>query len=251
MAIESTCQGCGKTLRVGDEHAGKNARCPHCQSIYIVPAASPAYSPSSFAASSYPTSANPAAAYSAAAGTVFPTAMKKSKPEGRWTMKTPDGVMFGPVPRSELDRWRAEGRITPQSQLQQEGSDQWLWAGQVYSELQSFAADSPFAAGYGSPAANPFAPGSGGAYNWPSYGGRYREQHRGGAILTMSIVGLILCQFIALASLIMAIIDLGKMRSGTMDPAGRGLTIAGLVVSIVSMVLWVLMMVLQFGLLAQ
>ncbi|MFW6168863.1 MAG: hypothetical protein ACODAD_00130 [Planctomycetota bacterium] len=37
MPIELTCTGCGQTLRVGDEHAGKKARCPQCGAVVPVP----------------------------------------------------------------------------------------------------------------------------------------------------------------------------------------------------------------------
>jgi hypothetical protein len=37
MPIEMRCTGCGQTLRVGDEHAGKKARCPACEAIVQVP----------------------------------------------------------------------------------------------------------------------------------------------------------------------------------------------------------------------
>ena len=37
MPIEMTCTGCGQTLRVADEHAGKKARCPACGTIAQVP----------------------------------------------------------------------------------------------------------------------------------------------------------------------------------------------------------------------
>jgi hypothetical protein len=36
MAIEVTCK-CGRTLRAKDEHAGKAAKCPHCDSTVQVP----------------------------------------------------------------------------------------------------------------------------------------------------------------------------------------------------------------------
>lgn len=39
MAIEIGCTGCGQTLRVADEHAGKKARCPACGTIVQVPEA--------------------------------------------------------------------------------------------------------------------------------------------------------------------------------------------------------------------
>jgi hypothetical protein len=37
MPIEIQCVGCGQKIRVGDEHAGKKARCPACGSISQVP----------------------------------------------------------------------------------------------------------------------------------------------------------------------------------------------------------------------
>jgi hypothetical protein len=244
MPIESSCQGCGRLLRVADEHAGKLARCPHCQTIYTVPSAPPSAPPPAFQPAS-PFAETASYPYPAAASAPFPSAATEAKPGSRWTLRTPDGQTFGPVPRGELDRWRAEGRITPQSQLLEEGTSQWLWAGQVFPQIQSFAADSPFAAGPGAPL-NPYTPPpSGGAYNWPASGYRFREQHRGGAILAMSIVGILFCQFVAIASFIMAITDLGKMSKGTMDPAGRGLTIAGLVISSMSLVLFVVMIIIQ------
>lgn len=39
MSIEIGCTGCGQTLRVADEHAGKKARCPACGTIVQVPQA--------------------------------------------------------------------------------------------------------------------------------------------------------------------------------------------------------------------
>jgi hypothetical protein len=39
MPIELSCSGCGQTLRVADEHAGKMARCPKCGTVVSVPAA--------------------------------------------------------------------------------------------------------------------------------------------------------------------------------------------------------------------
>jgi len=240
MPIESNCQGCGRLLRVGDEHAGKLARCPHCQTIYTVPGGAPAPTrpPSPFAETS---------PYPAAASAQFPSAASQPKPGGRWTLKTPDGLTFGPVPRSELDAWLNQGRITPQSQLQQEGSSQWLWAGQVYPQLGSppasgfpspgSAAGNPFADRPQAPGPSPYAPTPGGAYNWPTTGYRFQEQHRGGSILAMGIVSIFCCEVIAIVAIVMAIIDLQKMSAGTMDPSGRGLTIAGLVCACIKLLL--------------
>jgi hypothetical protein len=37
--IRFTCQHCGRRLRVGDGHAGKAGRCPHCRQVVYVPQA--------------------------------------------------------------------------------------------------------------------------------------------------------------------------------------------------------------------
>jgi hypothetical protein len=37
MPIELTCPGCAKTLRLGDEHAGKTGKCPACETLFQIP----------------------------------------------------------------------------------------------------------------------------------------------------------------------------------------------------------------------
>lgn len=45
MAVEFKCQGCSQLLRVGDEHAGQKARCPHCEIVVDVPPLAPLAKP--------------------------------------------------------------------------------------------------------------------------------------------------------------------------------------------------------------
>ncbi|MDH3717712.1 MAG: hypothetical protein OES79_06270 [Planctomycetota bacterium] len=40
MAIETRCNGCGTIVTIADQHAGRRARCPHCQTEYAIPEAS-------------------------------------------------------------------------------------------------------------------------------------------------------------------------------------------------------------------
>ena len=80
---------------------------------------------------------------------------------------------------------------------------------------------------------NPYAPSA-----YPGYA--YREMHRGGAVLALGIVSLMACQLVAIAPIIMGLADLDKMKRGTMDPSGRGLTTAGLVIGFVAVGLLVL-----------
>jgi hypothetical protein len=205
MPIDTTCQTCGKRLRVADEHAGKTARCPGCQTIYTVPAASAFQQPMVWQAAPV-------------------LAGGSGGPESRWHLKTPDGLSYGPVSKADLDQWVQQGRITAQSQLCSEADSRWFWAGQLYPQLGTFAQDAPPAA-----VPNPYAPPGAGSYHWMA--SRYREQHRGPVILVLSIVGIFVCDIASLIAIVMAIIDLNKMSQGTMDPAGRGLTIAGLVIA--------------------
>jgi hypothetical protein len=61
VPIELTCNGCGQTLRVPDEHAGKQARCPKCQTVQPIPAAPTSYGgyPPGPAAPQFPASPPP------------------------------------------------------------------------------------------------------------------------------------------------------------------------------------------------
>ncbi|MCA9271027.1 MAG: NINE protein [Planctomycetales bacterium] len=103
-------------------------KCPQCQTVLSVPAGGAAPS--------------------------APVAAKKK--ELSYHLKTEDGQTFGPVPKSELDGWLEEGRITAECQLLQDGGDQWQWASDVYPQL---AAEQQPAGGGGAAAAsdNPFA----------------------------------------------------------------------------------------------
>jgi len=234
MPIETICQNCNKRLRVGDEHAGRLAKCPHCQAVFTVPQPG-----------------GPQASAIAPWGVTSATQAPQSATD-RWHLKTPDGLSFGPVSRAELDRWLAEGRITASSQILHEADGQWRAAAQIfpnlalsaaapYSSPSPFASQSPFAPGtFTKPVDLPLStsPGNVNPYASPSAVGytlptprRYREQHRGGLILALSIVGPTFCIFASIAAFVMAITDLNEMKRGVRDPSGRGLTIAGLVIS--------------------
>ena len=208
MPIDTICQSCGKRLRVADEHAGKTARCPGCQTIYTVPQPG-----------------------SSGQQMVWPTA--PAPPAGqpdRWHLKSADGLTYGPVAKADLDQWVQQGRITPQSQIQSEADGRWVWAGQYYPQLGSFTETT-------APATiNPYAAPGATGYNWSASG--YREQHRGPVILALALVGIFFCVISCLAAVVMAIIDLNKMANGTMDPSGKGLTIAGLVIGSLPLVIW-------------
>jgi hypothetical protein len=219
MAIETICSGCAKKLRVADEHAGKQARCPDCGTIYVVPASPVAARPSIDVA----TRPQPSPA-------IAP----------RWLMKLEDGREFGPVERMVLDQWYAERRIGATTQLRCENENYWQPAPNVFPALGA-----PKYAAPSTPGVNPFTESSsyGGGYPAPApYGNptRYVEPHRGALILTLALVGWFTCILLGIAAWTMGSADLAKMRTGQMDPSGEGLTRAGMIIGIVETILGVI-----------
>ena len=55
--------------------------------------------------------------------------------ECMWNLKVKDGEVYGPVPRSQLDQWYAEERITADCRVLQQEADQWQWATDLYPDL--------------------------------------------------------------------------------------------------------------------
>jgi hypothetical protein len=64
--------------------------------------------------------------------------------------------------------------------------------------------------------------------------------HRGTLILVLGIVGIVCCFIGGIVAWVMANTDLREMDAGRMDPDGRGLTLAGKICGIVSIVLFIL-----------
>jgi predicted Zn finger-like uncharacterized protein len=82
---------------------------------------------------------------------------------------------------------------------------------------------------------------------------RHYAPHRGGAVLTLGVLSLVLPFFFPLAGLICGIIawsmgntDLAEIRSGHMDPEGEGQTNGGRVCGMISVILHVLGIVVFF-----
>jgi hypothetical protein len=90
----------------------------------------------------------------------------------------------------------------------------------------------------GGPMGGQMSPGSGSGV--PMYHRSFSTPHRGGLILTLGILGFLICGICAIAAWVMGNKDLAEMDAGVMDDSGRGLTQAGRVIGIVSIVLNVL-----------
>lgn len=77
------------------------------------------------------------------------------------------------------------------------------------------------------------------------------KPHRGGVILALGILGIVCCFICGIIAWVMGSNDLKEMDAGIKDPSGRGLTQAGkicgiisVILQIVGLVIWLLMMVL-------
>lgn len=64
-------------------------------------------------------------------------------------------------------------------------------------------------------------------------GAGFTAPHRGGTVLTMGILGLVVCGLLGLFGWLMGSKDLAEMDAGTKDPSGRGVTKAGKIMGII------------------
>lgn len=240
--LEIPCGGCGKRLKVSVDHAGKMARCPVCGHITGVPAE----------ASGQGKLADEAAPAASPVPTSSPPLPSIHGDTAEWYMKTPEEQVFGPASFQDLERWVKEGRITADCHLCQGAASNWQPADWLFPSLKSqptfhptltppipavtFPQNPTFSPSqYPPPGGNPNAPPG-------TYGpaGRYQVPHRGPLILILGIMGLFVqCPIFPLMSWVMGSNDLREMDAGRMDPAGRDLTRAGMVIGMVLSILWI------------
>jgi hypothetical protein len=143
------------------------------------------------------------------------------------------GVQMGPVPAATLRDLVLARQLAADDLVWAEGMVSWLPMNQVPS-LQSMLASMPPAPSYPQPPAYaPPTPGPvvGPQYGMPNYG--YPGQ-MGPSSNGVAIAGFVLSlfPFLSLLGLIFSIIALNGMKK-TGNPEGKGLAIAGLVISIV------------------
>lgn len=67
--------------------------------------------------------------------------------------------------------------------------------------------------------------------------------HRGVMILVFGILGLVCCVILGIVAWVMGNDDLKEMDAGRMDPSGRGLTQAGKICGIISVILQLVIVV--------
>ncbi len=69
--------------------------------------------------------------------------------------------------------------------------------------------------------------------------------HRGVIILVLGILGIVCCFICGIIAWVMGNNDLREIDAGRMDPTGRGLTQAGKICGMVSVIFWIVMLVIQ------
>lgn len=142
-----------------------------------------------------------------------------------------EGQQIGPMTFQELQVLAASGRLSPHDLVWSEGMSNWVPARNI-ADLFSTTKD----------VAPPTLP----TGHVASYQARVRDQplglesslqpHRGALILTLGILGLLVCAPFGIAAWIMGANDLRDMKAGRMDSSGRGMTQAGYILGIIATV---------------
>jgi len=138
-----------------------------------------------------------------------------------------NGQRCGPLSEEQLRGWVCGGRVGRADAVWREGMAQWQPAGDMQELASALAAAPP-------------PPPPGPAYG-PSYGTTYGpgvEPHRGSAVLTLGILGLVVCGICGVIAWVMGSTDLARMRAGTMDRFGEGNTRAGMICGMIGSILW-------------
>jgi hypothetical protein len=234
MAIESPCPGCGVVLEVPDEHAGKQARCPECSALFVVPQKSAV---AVSVAETLVEGASPAA--ESPAEPEIPVAEAPPPDHRQWWLKTPQGAVYGPISKAQLDIWCEEGRVADDCQLKHEEEHAWRDAVIEYPLL--------------SQEVPPVVPS--GTEEWR----RFRPTvdlrpkivlpHRGVIITALGLASWItlICPVFGVIAWNMGNRDLELMYAGQMDASGMRMTHLGRLLGLIHVLTFVTLVILSLG----
>jgi hypothetical protein len=151
-----------------------------------------------------------------------------------------DGQQYGPVSAEQMRQWIAEGRINSQTMVMAQGTTEW-------KPLSAFPEFSAPVGGGSLPASTPQYPNPQQA---PQFGAP--QQKTNALAMTGMILGIAsLCcggPLLAIPGIICSSIGLSQINKNPTVEGGKGMAIAGLIISIVSLVLGTLWLILVFGL---
>jgi len=122
-----------------------------------------------------------------------------------------------------LREWASSGRLKPTDNVWTEGMTDWAPASTVGGLFAGAASAMPMATSFS-----------------------YARPHRGGTILALGIIGMVV-EMCCILGLVMSIIawvmgasDLKEMAAGRMDRSGEGMTRAGMICGIIGVILGIL-----------
>ena len=126
------------------------------------------------------------------------------------------GRKYGPIPEEEFRDWIAQGRVGPNDSVWTESMSGWAPLHTVQHLIQ------------------------GGAALPPPVGQTMLKPHRGTVVLVLGILGLAVCWICGAFAWSMGNRDLQEIDTGAMDPSGRGLTQAGRICGMISVILGII-----------
>lgn len=216
MPIELICKGCSRKLRVGEEHAGKHARCPQCGEINPISSSAAVSTGSSGSLPPAPITPNPL-------GSSFAPPAPQQPPRGAFSP-----AAANPPPSPPFSPWEPTAPGQPFGRPDGSSDRPWEPAAPAPS-AESFATSS-----------NPFTDRPASAWSPGPTDARpaYQQPHRGALILIFGLLGWVVCLVFGVLAWVWGAEDLRQMRRGLMDPSGMGLTQAGMILGIVQCALF-------------
>jgi len=154
--------------------------------------------------------------------------------EPQWMFRSENGMIYGPVNREGLNRWTSDGRVSRDCYLQLVGGDG-RWEPAVgWIDVSLLSRDQRDALQpLDSRTHQTTAPAATVHYRPAQFAHTTQMRgHRGGLIFFYGILG-IGCPVFSVLAWAVGYGDLGRMTRGEMDPAGRGMTQAGMILGIV------------------
>jgi DNA-directed RNA polymerase subunit M/transcription elongation factor TFIIS len=128
--FEYRCDVCKSVLNVRESDIGKRVRCPNCGMIaeYRGETANRTSAIDASSSEFRDPGSNQATGIS-------DDRFRIDEDSDRWSLKAPDGVVYGPVSRMELDEWEREGRVSAKFLVQRAGQVHWQSALVLYPHL--------------------------------------------------------------------------------------------------------------------
>lgn len=261
MAITTNCSGCGKTLAVADEFAGRQARCPACGQIYtvptpisltpVLPTSAPVAPMGLDATVGYPDPApldlglpttpvtpiapTPIAPTSNTGQAPFSTGSSAggSSTSGvQYWMKAGNGAEYGPTDAATLSRWFCEGRVGADYKIRIGQHGHWQAAALFQSSLSGSTAMPETGA---NPYATPsnFSPGLAASRVYP-------KADQSGLVLAMGILAWIgACPIFGIIAWVVGGQALGDINAGLADPSSRGVIQVGYYLGMINVIICV------------